>query len=212
MSHVNEYPLATLNKIINFHNLNLLVYKFKDVEYVPAKAITDAIGIDWRNVKRNFEAEDNKVLYGVFRVITPKIDNLGGLKTPDTPLLGGDMVATDTEIAENSQFLDILCMRLDRVQMYLARVNTSRIRANGNEDAADYLLSLQTEWAQALHSYETHGIAIKSSLFNNTKQLKLLSDIYRSLNDKQQKHVVSQQIDACLGIARTEDKDLLTGL
>lgn len=212
MPNANEYPVATLSKIINFHNLNLLVYKFNDVEYVPAKSITDAIGIDWRNVKRNFEADDNNILYGVTRLITPKIDNLGGLKTPQTPLLYTYMVDADTETANNSQFLDILCMRLDRVHMYLARVNTSRIRANGNIEAADYLLSLQTEWAQALHSYETHGIAIKSSLFNNTKQLKLLSDIYRSLNDKQQKHVVSQQIDACLGITRTEEKDLLTGL
>lgn len=212
MSNTNEYPLATLSKIINFHNLNLLVYKFNDVEYVPAKSITDAIGIDWRNVKRNFEAEDNKVLYGIARLLALKIDNLGGLKTPDTPLLGTDMVVADTEIADNSQFLDILCMRLDRVQMYLARVNTSRIRANGNEDAADYLLSLQTEWAKALHDYETHGIAIKSTLFNNTKQLKLLTDIYRGLNDKQQKYVVSQQIDACLGITRAEERDLLTGL
>ncbi|WP_201556260.1 hypothetical protein [Psychrobacter sp. 72-O-c] len=212
MSHVDEYPLAVLNKIINFHNLNLLVYKFGDIEYVPAKSITDAIGIDWRNVKRNFEVEDNKILYGVIRLITPKIDNLGGLKTSEASLSGTNMGATDTEIADNSQFLDILCMRLDRVHMYLARVNTSRIRANGNIDSADYLLSLQTEWAQALHDYETHGIAIKSSLFNNTKQLKLLTDIYKGLNDKQQKHVVSQQIDACLGITRAEDKDLLTGL
>lgn len=210
MSQLTEHPIATFNKIIGFHGLNLLVYKYESTEYVPAKSITDAIGIDWRNVKRNFEIEDNKVLYGVVRLTTSKIDNLGGLKTPGASLSAMNMDVSEVEITDNSQFLDILCMRLDRVHMYLARVNTSRIRANGNTGSADYLLSLQTEWAQALHNYETHGIAIKSTLFNNTKQLKLLTDIYKGLNDKQQKHVVSKQIDACLGITRAEQDDLLT--
>ena len=45
---------------------------------------------------------------------------------------------------------------------YLSRVNTARLRANGNESAAKYLLALQKEWRKALHDYDTHGFAVKS--------------------------------------------------
>ncbi len=212
MSQATENPIAMFKKVISFHGTHMMVYSYQDRDYVPAKAVSDIAGIDWRNTKKSISEGDNQHLYGVIRLSMSKIDNLGGDITPQADQNSIDLIGVDTENNKNSLLMDVLCLRLDRVQMFLARVNTSRLRSHGNIEAADYLLSLQTEWAQALHSYETHGIAIKSSLFNNTKQLKLLSDIYRSLNDKQQKHVVSQQIDACLGITRTEEKDLLTGL
>lgn len=212
MSQPTKQLVATFRKIINFHNAHIIVYSYQGVDYIPAKSVTDIAGIDWRNTKKSILEGDNQHLYGSVRISMPKIDNLGGDITPQGSQNNDDSVGASTEIIRNNLLMDVLCIRLDRVQMFLARVNTSRMRSHGNVEAADYLLSLQTEWAQALHSYETHGIAIKSTLFNNTKQLKLLSDIYRSLNDKQQKHVVSQQIDACLGITRTEEKDLLTGL
>lgn len=175
--------IATFSRVISFHSTHMMVYQYQGRDYVPAKPIADIIGIDWRNVKKSIGDGDNQKLYGATRFLLPKIDNLGGDITP-----------------QNETLVDVLCLRLDRVQMFLARVNTARLRSHGNIDNADYLLTLQQEWADALHDYETHGIAIKNTVFTNTKQLKTLVDIYSKLNDKQQKHVISKQIDACLGI------------
>ena len=198
MSLAAENPIAMFSKVISFHGTHMMVYSYQDKDYVPAKPIADIIGIDWRQAKRSMLKDDNQKLYESIRLSMSKISNLGGDISPQT--------------SENDSLTDAVCIRFDRVEMFLARVNTSRLRSHGNIEAADYVLKLQTEWAQALHNYETHGIAVKSTLFNNTKQLKLLSDIYRSLTDKQQKHVVAQQIDACLGITREKETDLLTGL
>lgn len=52
-------------------------------------------------------------------------------------------------------------MRLDRARFFLARVNTAQIRVHGSTDTADFLLALQIEWAEALHQYETIGVAVK---------------------------------------------------
>lgn len=208
MSNQNNtasYPLAELNRIVSFHGMNLFVYAINGDEYVPAKSIVDVIGIDWRNTKRNLDQDDNHKLYGVMRINTLKIDNLGGLKTPQTPLKVDSNESLGQKINDNSQFNDLLCIRLERVQIFLARTNTSRIRANGNISGADYLLKLQHEWADALHDYETHGIAVNKSVFDNTKQLKMLVDIYSKLTDKQQKHVVSKQIDHALGVHRSDN-------
>lgn len=202
-----SYPLAELSRIVSFHGMNLFVYAVNGDEYVPAKSIVDVIGIDWRNTKRNLDQDDNQKLYGVMRVNALKIDNLGGLKTPQTPLKVGSNESLEQKINDNSQFNDLLCIRLERVQMFLARTNTSRIRANGNTSGADYLLKLQHEWADALHDYETHGIAVNKTVFDNTKQLKALVDIYSKLNDKQQKQVVAKQIDHALGIHRPADSN-----
>ena len=45
--------------------------------------------------------------------------------------------------------------------MFLARISTANMRSKGNEDGAAAVLALQIEWAEALHAYETHGMAIK---------------------------------------------------
>lgn len=58
---------------------------------------------------------------------------------------------------------DTLFIRLRRVYMYLARISIGQVKSQGNLSAAEYLLSLQEEWADALHDYETNGIAIKTS-------------------------------------------------
>lgn len=54
---------------------------------------------------------------------------------------------------------EMVCIRLDRVASYLATINPDRVRANGNTDAADFLEAKLTEWADALHDYETFGSA-----------------------------------------------------
>ena len=52
-------------------------------------------------------------------------------------------------------------IHLDRAYMFLTRVDTNRMRAQGNVQGADAFLVLQQEWATALHAYEIDGIAVK---------------------------------------------------
>lgn len=57
---------------------------------------------------------------------------------------------------------DTVFIRLRCVQMYIARISIANIKAKGNHSSAEYLYSLHEEWAEALHEYETNGIAIKA--------------------------------------------------
>ena len=189
---------ANPTEIVNFHGLSLFVYSTESQNYIPIKPITDLVGIDWRNVKRSITQGDNSILYGTKRIFTTKIDNLGGGITPQTALNSAIQTDIEQKNEQNEQLTDLLCIQLDRVQMFLARINTSKVRSQGNIHAADYILKLQMEWAQVLHDYETHGIAVKRSLFDNAKHLKTLADVYHKLDDKQQRYLVSKQIDAAL--------------
>lgn len=127
---------------IRFHGLTLLVVENQSVEFVPLKPLSDLAGIDWRNTKRNMESVENARLFGT-----------AWLKQPVFAVEGGHMTPTP----------DTLYIRLDRARMYLARINTARMKVNGNEDGAEFLLNLQIEWAEALHNYETNGFALKKA-------------------------------------------------
>lgn len=205
---------ALLSHIIHFHGINLIVRKYQNTEYVPLKPIVESIGIDWRNIKRNMENQDNQQLYGGLDLLSPEPDVFSGHMTKKMDVESVPSNDFEQKISKNIQFSELFCIRLDRVNMFLARVNTSKVRASGNETAANYLLALQTEWAEVLHDYETTGIAVNKTVFDNTKQLKVLVDIYSKLNDQQQKLVVARQIDHALGIHRPVDQgnqlDMLT--
>ena len=125
---------------IHFHGLTLLVIEHGGVEYVSLKPLSDLAGIDWRNTKKSMESAENITLMGAKWIKSPVFAGQGGDITP-TP--------------------DTLYIQLDRARMYLARINTARMRAHGNTDGAETLLNLQVEWATALHAYETTGVAIK---------------------------------------------------
>tara|TARA_R110002020_G_scaffold474773_2_gene707339 strand:- start:4036 stop:4695 length:660 start_codon:yes stop_codon:yes gene_type:complete len=205
MSTNTQKPItANPIEMIKFHGIGLFIYSTGNQKYIPIRPITDLVGTDWRTARKSLISGDNADLFGTTTLLVPKIDNSGGLmleiegvSTPlDNPL--------STEDTQKNELIDILCIRLDRVHMYLARINTSRLRANGNTTSADYLLKLQHEWADALHDYETNGIAVNKTIFDNTKQLKVLVDIYSKLTDKQQKLIISKQIDHALGIHRSD--------
>lgn len=142
---------------INFHGLNLLVARHQGIDYVEAKPLSDLSGVDWRGARRALQEGDNARLYGVQRLIPPQIAGLGGLKSPEE---------------------GVLYLRLDRARMYLARISTDRMRANGNAEGAEKVLALQTEWAEALHAYETQGIAVKST---RNSQIREINGLLRSI-------------------------------
>lgn len=206
MNTKNQSPLkANPSKTMNFHGLLLFVYSTGDQQYIPIRPIIDLIGTDWRTARKSIITGDSADLFGTTSLLTAKIDNSGGLMLEIGGVSTPSQSSSDTSNARNDELIELLCIRLDRVHMYLARVNTSRLRVNGKFKAADYLLKLQHEWADALHDYENHGIAINKAGFDSTKQLKMLYEIYQKATDKQQRLIISSQIDHALGIHRTDE-------
>lgn len=145
---------------IRFHGLTLLVVENGGIEFLNAKALSDLVGLSWRKTRETIQSGDNTILYGTRRLVPPVFDALGDPRVPqksDSDQLGGGSGT------ENSTLQGDLYLRLDRARMFLARVNTNQVRTNGNESVADFLLSLQVEWAGVLHRYETDGQAFKKS-------------------------------------------------
>ena len=168
-------PLATSQPVgfIRFHGLTLLVVEAITIQYVPVKPIVDLLGLDWRNQRTAIQTGDNAVLYGARRLVSPVFNAVSGGDITPLPT-SGNRAADDLDAETPSQIGDRrtdLYIRLDRAQMFLARVNTTRVRSHGNVDAANYLLALQIEWAEALHAYQLHGVAVKEGSLAERKSL-----------------------------------------
>lgn len=145
--------------LLHLHGDTLFVYDHEGQHYVNAKSIADFAGLTWRSAKKALLSPRNTKLFGIVDLNEPEMTPEGHLKV--TPLN--------------------LLMRVDRVYLYLAGIDTERMAANGKEDEADYLLTLQIEWAEALHDYETKGIAIKRShLSHKTSAIRELNQLIRS--------------------------------
>ncbi len=204
MSQPTNNPIATLSHFLPFHGSNVMVYSYNNELFVPAKAITEIIGIDWYNVRRSVQADDNQKLYGTITLTTPIIDNFKGDIIEKTHKNHLKNTESDDLNPHKPQTIDILCIRFDRVIMFMTKVNTGKMRSAGNIDGADYLLELQQEWADALHSYETQGIAIKDA---ETKRLESLFNMYRKADDKKHRELLARRIDQALGYRRPNDDD-----
>lgn len=153
---------------IHFHGITLLVVQHEGIEYVNAKVLNDLIGLNWRRIKETIQGGDNAVLYGTTRLITPNFEELEAPRGLQTPTSEG---GTEGQATEKQSPRGTLHIRLDRSRMFLARVNTNAMRVNNNVAAADALLALQIEWADALHNYETHGVAAKANVRATQQQL-----------------------------------------
>lgn len=146
---------------IRFHGLNLLVVEFEGVEYVAAQPLTDLAGMQWKGAKHTLTEPENVNLYGTRRIPEPEIAGSRVLKYPQKAEAG----------SAGTPRSGLLCIRLDRARMFLARINTARMRGNDNADAADRLLALQIEWAKVLHDYETNGYAVKPGALRDLQGL-----------------------------------------
>lgn len=102
--------------------VNLVVVEVGGIEYVPLKPLSDLAGIDWRNSKRKMAQEHNIALFEPLLVVCGIFSEKG-----------------------------VLCVRRKRAWMFLARINTNRMRAQGNVQGAEALLKRQIEWAKVLH-------------------------------------------------------------
>lgn len=125
---------------IEYAGLTLPVVKNDaGVDCVPLKPLCDLFGLKW---------ETQRVKVGErFYAEYLGICTLKALVC--TPLKGG----------ADDQFREHTFLRLDRVAAFMMTVNPDRVRANGNEEGAAFLQAKLTEWADALHDYETFGSA-----------------------------------------------------
>lgn len=145
----NTQPTQKVVGIINLHGLTIWVIDHEGTEYIYAKPLADLAGIDWRSAKKTIQDGDNATLYATKWLKPPVFTAEGGTSTPAQ---------------------EVLCIKLDRARMYLARINTKMMRGKGAEDAANALLALQIEWAEALHGYETTGMAVKNTRLDTRRK------------------------------------------
>ena len=127
---------------IRFHGLTLLVVEHGGVEYIDPRALCELAGMQWNGARRNLQLGDNAVLY-CSKLLQRAVFDADGTSRCSTN--------------------EALYIRLDRSRLFMARINTAQMKAKGNVEAADTLLTLQIEWAEALHAYETDGVAVKKS-------------------------------------------------
>lgn len=130
---------------------------------VPLKPIVDQIGVKW-------EIQRNKVQPETYlgrRLGTQTTTSRCGDVPKNTekaqeftPLKGG-------ELSKKAGNPTHLCIRLDRVTAFLNTINPENVRAMGNHDAADWLEAKHKEWDDALHQYETAGLAINKNHFSS---------------------------------------------
>lgn len=117
---------------IEYAGLMLPVVKNERGEFVPLKPITEVFGLHWPTQHAKMQEEWKAEFLGVCVL--------------DTPYAG-------------EQKRQMVCIRLDRVAAYLLSLNPAKIRDAGNESGAAFLQAKLTEWADALHDYETFGSA-----------------------------------------------------
>jgi hypothetical protein len=118
---------------IEYAGLTLPVVKNEQgSEIVPLKPVSSLFGLDWTTQYKKIQ--------------DPWMTRYLGVCIGSSPYAGG-------------QNRDQVCIRLDRVAAYLMTLSPAMIRAKGNESGADFLEAKLTEWADALHDYETFGSA-----------------------------------------------------
>jgi len=118
---------------IEYAGLTLPVVKNPQaVEVVPIKPISDLFGLRWESQRVKLQDSWMNEFLGV---CTLDIRGAGDQKREQT------------------------CIRLDRVAAFMMSLNPAKIHAAGNEEGAAFLKAKLTEWADALHDYETFGVA-----------------------------------------------------
>lgn len=142
---------------------------------VPFKPVADQIGLDWKTQKRKVLSDDYlRDRIGLF---------LGEASLPQLAQLG----------IKKDQYL----IRVDRVTAFLNSLNPRMIRASGNEEAADWLKAKHAEWDDALHAYETKGVAVKTGQSAQLDQVIKLARLKHAADVRDRRwidHLLQQQL------------------
>lgn len=194
MSQPTNNPIAKLTHFIEMRMITVPVFNLDGIEYVPARDLVDFAGVNWRTALNTIFTEQNVELYGTRRIEVALYDPNRRSGATDKPL----------GIAKNMQISEIVCFKLTDAWLYLAKINPSNINAKGNETGAKRLMAIQKEWSNAIHDYETKGIAIKEK---ESKHLESLFNMYRKADDKKHRELLARKIDKALGYHRPSDDD-----
>lgn len=125
---------------IQYAGLTLPVVKDETgTDCVPLKPLCDLFDLKWETQRMKVSEPFYKKYLGIC-VLKAWVA---------TPLKGGAL----GELQEQT------CIRLDRVAAFMMTISPDRVRAAGNTSGADFLEAKLTEWADALHDYETFGVA-----------------------------------------------------
>lgn len=131
--------------------IEIRTIEINGIAYVSARGTTDVFSLDWRTQKRLLLERDSAILYGVIDISAPEFSVFA---SQDSRKKG-----------QHSDREDVIYLRMDRAMMFIAQVSTAHMRAKGNHEGADAILAKRIEFAQALHDYETLGIAINRNHF-----------------------------------------------
>jgi len=154
---------------LHFHGRDLLIVRHESIEYTEAKPLSDTCDLFWKATKRTLSTDENVRFYGSCTFKGPEIGDFGTTSGPKTSLY----------------------LRLDRVHMFITRINTAHIRAKGKHATADVILALQHEWADALYAYETHGIAVKGGQRNALRELAQTARAIEQVRDSHTRQMLS---------------------
>jgi len=152
--------------VMHFANRPHLTYTLGDTDYISLRPLVDQIGLDWRTQKQKLLDDDAVLFYGTLLLKDGEILQAPckyDLKNGISASLGSEEPQKIATFCTEDAQKDTVFIRLRRVQMYIARISIGQVHSQGNQSSAEYLLSLHEEWADALHDYETHGIAVKST-------------------------------------------------
>lgn len=147
---------------IQYAGLTLpIVQNDQGADCVPLKPLCDLFGLKWERQRLKVSEPFYKRHLGICVLkalaATPHKGGAYGTCTPDTE--GSDDTCTPLMGGAGEQVRDHTCIRIDRVAAFLMTINPDRVRAAGNTSGADFLEAKLTEWADALHDYESFGVA-----------------------------------------------------
>lgn len=144
------------------------------VAYVSARGTTDVFSLNWAKQKRQLEDKDSIILYGVIDISALEFADYRDPRVTITGKNRGENAdITSISSGYRADRDDSIFLRMDRAMMFIAQVSVANMRANGNHEGADAILAKRIEFAQALHDYETIGIAINRNHFGQEQmQLK----------------------------------------
>lgn len=160
-----QHPEMKVTGVMHFANRPHLIYTLMDADYISLRPLVDQIGLDWRTQKKGLLDDDAILFYGTLRledgeIVQPPCKY--ALKNGDSPRYTSEKAQKIGIFCTDDAPKDTVFIRLRRVQMYIARISIGHVRGTGgNASSAEYLLALHEEWADALHDYETLGIAVK---------------------------------------------------
>ena len=129
--------MSHINLTINYAGMTLQIGKNEQGEDVtPLKPFADLFGFNWPRQHS-------------------KVSNSPFLKR----FLGICVLPMYHAASQNREQT---CILVSRAAAYLMSINPEQVRSQGNVDGADFLEAKLTEWADALHEFETYGVAFKT--------------------------------------------------